>query len=155
MAEDLLARVVGEIRERRQAAQAAYEESRRLERALAALGSETSAIAGSVTEGPRREQRPARRRRRAAPGANREAILAAVRERPGASAGEIAQATGIARSTVSPTLSRLIAAGAVERTELPSGGVGFRPAAQGTREAAGGSDGNHVSPAEESAQSSE
>jgi len=45
MAEDLLARVVREIRERRQAAQAAYEESRRLERALAALGPERSATA--------------------------------------------------------------------------------------------------------------
>jgi DNA-binding IclR family transcriptional regulator len=42
-------------------------------------------------------------------------------------AGEIAQATGIPRWTVAPTLSRLVAAGAAERTERPGGGVAFRP----------------------------
>jgi DNA-binding transcriptional ArsR family regulator len=146
MAEDLLAR---EIRERRQAAQAAYEESRRLERALAALGSEPSATAGSVPDSARPPRRPARRRRRAAPGANREAILAVVRERPGVSAGEIAQATGIARSTVSPTLSRLIATGAAERTELPAGGVGFRLGAdEGAAAVAGGVGGDAALAAE-------
>jgi len=148
MAEDLLARVRREIRERRQAAQAAYEESRRLERALAALGSEPSATALSGPDSARPPRRPARRRRRAAQGANREAILAVVRERPGVSAGEIAQATGIARSTVSPTLSRLIAAG-VERTELPAGGAGFRLGADdGAAAAAGGVDGDAALAAE-------
>lgn len=127
MAEDLLARVVREIRERSQLAQAAYEESRRLERALAALDPYPSRAGGSAPGRRIRSRRPARRRARAARGANRDAILAVVRERPGVSAGEIAQATGIARSTVSPTLSRLVVAGTVERTELPSGGVGFRP----------------------------
>jgi DNA-binding transcriptional ArsR family regulator len=129
MAEDLLARVVREIRERRQAAQAAYEESERLERALAALGSGASSAAAADADSPRRQRR-GQRRRRAAPGAKREAIVAVLRERPGTSAGEIAQATGIPRSTVSPTLSRLIAAGAVERISMPGGDVGFRPAAE-------------------------
>lgn len=119
-----------EIRERRVAAEAAYEESQRLERALAALGAAPRSSVGSQTDAPRRRRQPARRRKRAAPGANRAAVLAALHERPGASAGEVAQPTGIPRSTVAPTLSRLIAAGAVERTELPGGGVGFRPAAE-------------------------
>jgi DNA-binding MarR family transcriptional regulator len=66
-----------------------------------------------------------------------------VRDFRGAGAGEPAPATGIARSTVSPTLSRLIAAGAVERTELPAGGVGFRLGANGGAAAAtGGLDGD-------------
>jgi DNA-binding MarR family transcriptional regulator len=43
--------------------------------------------------------------------------------------GEIAHATGIARSTVSPTLARLAGAGLIERVELPGSGVGFRAGA--------------------------
>lgn len=66
------------------------------------------------------------RRRRAAPGANRDPIVAVVRERSGVSAGEVAQVTGIPRTTVAPTMSRLFAAGAVERVELPDGGAGYR-----------------------------
>ena len=58
-------------------------------------------------------------------GANREAIIAAVRARPGSTAREIADATGIAR-TVASTVTRLAASGAIERTALPAGGVGFR-----------------------------
>jgi DNA-binding transcriptional ArsR family regulator len=127
MAEDLLVRVLREIRERKQAAQAAVEESARLERALAALGREPRTRAAGAE--PTRS-RPARRqsppRKRAARGANRDAVLAVVHERPGASAGEIAQATGIARSTVPATLARLVDAEAIERTQLPGGGVGFR-----------------------------
>jgi hypothetical protein len=38
MAEELLERVLREIRERKQVAQAAYDERRRLEQALAAVG---------------------------------------------------------------------------------------------------------------------
>jgi hypothetical protein len=38
MADDLLSRILGEIRERKEASRAAYEESQRLERALAVLG---------------------------------------------------------------------------------------------------------------------
>jgi hypothetical protein len=40
-------------------------------------------------------------------------------------AGEIADATGIARNTVASTVTRLVASGALERGELPEGGVGF------------------------------
>jgi DNA-binding MarR family transcriptional regulator len=49
-----------------------------------------------------------------------------VRERPGSTAREIADATGIARTTVASTVTRLAANGALERSELPDGGVGFR-----------------------------
>ena len=47
-------------------------------------------------------------------------------ERPGATAREIADLTGIARNTVASTLTRLAAAGVLERSELPAGGVGYR-----------------------------
>jgi DNA-binding IclR family transcriptional regulator len=62
-----------------------------------------------------------------------------VRDRPGVSAGEVSQATGIPRTTVAPTVSRLLAAGAVERVELPDGGAGYRAARiDAVAEASGG-----------------
>src|SRR5215207_1089187 len=125
MASDLLDRIVQEIRDRMEASRAAYEESERLELALAALEQPDR---GASSEVGRRRGRgggsSGRRRPRAAPGANREAIVAVVRERPGVTAGELAAATGIARPTVSSTVARLAASGALERTELPGGGVG-------------------------------
>jgi hypothetical protein len=128
MAEDLLARILREIRDRRRAAAAAHEEYRRLEDALAALGPERPQV--GRTSGrrstPRSRPRAEERRRRAVPGANRDAILAVVRDRPAVSAGEVSQATGIPRTTVAPTMSRLLAAGAVERVELPDGAAGYR-----------------------------
>ena len=132
MGDELLDRVLREIRERKQAAQAAVEESARLERALAAL-EQTAGEAGTPgQEGRRRSGRGPRARPRAAPDANRAAVLAVVGERPGATAGEVGEATGIARATVSSTLARLVEAGALERVELPSGGVGFRARSDAT-----------------------
>ena len=131
MAEDLLTRIQREIRERKQAAQAAYEEAQQLEQALAALDA-------SATGGPgQRRSKASRSGRRATPkpaadrarrGANRDAIIAAAGERPGATAREIADLTGIARNTVASTLTRLAADGVLKRSELPAGGVGFRSA---------------------------
>ena len=127
MATDLLDRILQEIRERKQASRYAYEESQRLERALAALGAQEDGQT-RLHESPRRQARSstARRRHRAAPGANRQAILAVVQERTGVTASEIAATTGIARATVGSTVARLVASGRLERVELPGGGVGFR-----------------------------
>jgi CRP-like cAMP-binding protein len=126
MAGDLLDRILGVIRERKRVARAAYEESQQLERALVAL----EAGAGEPARRRSKESRPRRARRksggRARRGTNRDAILAAARERPGSTAREIADATGIARTTVASTLTRLAANGTVERSEPPGGGVGFR-----------------------------
>ncbi len=127
MAEELLERVVREIRDRKQALQAAVDESARLERALAAIDRGRPDDAARPTASPSRpRRRPTQRGKRAARGANRDAILALVGERPGVTAGEVAEATGIARSTVAATLARLASVGAVERVQLPGGGVGFR-----------------------------
>jgi DNA-binding transcriptional ArsR family regulator len=133
MSEDLLDRILREIRERIRETRGAYEESQQLERALAALDADADGTVGAGRSQSARSGRNRSRSRgrqtssvRARRGANREAILALVSERPGATAGEIADATGIARSTVASTLTRLAANGALERAELPGGGVGFR-----------------------------
>jgi len=127
MADDLLGRILGEIRERKEASRAAYEESQRLERVLAALeaGGDGGGRHDRAAGGARRA-RVSAGRQRAAPGANRNAIVAVVRDRPGVTAGEISSATGIARATVSSTVARLAGGGTLERVELPGGGVGFR-----------------------------
>jgi DNA-binding IscR family transcriptional regulator len=47
-------------------------------------------------------------------------------ERPGATAGEVAAATAIARPTVASTLGKLARSGELETAELPGAGVGYR-----------------------------
>jgi DNA-binding transcriptional ArsR family regulator len=127
MTDDLLGHILGEIRERKDASQAAYEESQRLERALAALEVGGDGVGGRDRAAGRGERaRVSGGRSRAAPGANRDAILAVVRDRPGLTTAEIASATGIARATVSSTAARLAGGGALERVQLPGVGVGFR-----------------------------
>jgi len=66
--------------------------------------------------------------KRAPRGANREAILAAVAERPGASASELADVTNIARPVTYNTLAKLVEQGQLEKTELPGGQTGYKPA---------------------------
>ena len=122
VAPDLLDRILAEISDRKRAAQAASEESQQLEWALEALDPTPPRPAGRRRPAPTRSAGQARR------GANREAILVAVGERPGATAREIADFTGIARATVASTVTRLAADGVLERSALPAGGVGFRPA---------------------------
>ncbi|WP_028060315.1 helix-turn-helix domain-containing protein [Candidatus Solirubrobacter pratensis] len=65
------------------------------------------------------------RRTRAPHGANRAVLLAAVRERPGASAGELAAAAGIARPVIYALLNRLTAHGELVGSELPGGSSGY------------------------------
>src|SRR4051812_13590958 len=99
MPEQLLDRILREIRERLDASRDAYEESQRLEAALTALGA-TSATRSSSPGRPRAERRAAASAR-APRGENVRRIREALAERPGASAGELAAATGIARPTLS------------------------------------------------------
>jgi len=56
-------------------------------------------------------------RRRAPRGANKQAILAALKQQPGASAAEIAAATGVKATVVSSSLSALAKQGEVKRTK--------------------------------------
>jgi hypothetical protein len=113
---EILDRIHAEIRERLAAGRAAAQEYERLEAALAAIG-------GSDRAKPAR-RRPAQAR--APRGANREAVLRALEERPGASASELAAASGVDRTALYPLLSRLAERGEVVKEQLPGGATGYR-----------------------------
>jgi hypothetical protein len=70
--------------------------------------------------------KPSKPRTRAVPGANREAVLRAVRERPGASSAQLAVASGVERNTLYGLLGRLVKAGELEKVKLPTG-TGYAP----------------------------
>src|SRR4051812_46482304 len=128
MPDELLDRILAEIRERLEASRGAYEESRRLEAALKAFGSGRAPEPSRPKAPSRRASRsPARSSPRAPRGENLRRIRALVAERPGATAAEIASATGIARPTVASTLGKLARDGELEKTKLASGAVGYRP----------------------------
>jgi hypothetical protein len=126
---DLLRRIRTEIDQRLAASRAAVEEMERLEAALRAL----EGVGGPATpEGGATSARRARAssngaRRRAPRGANRDAVLRAVSERPGASAAELSSASGVAANAVYVQLGRLVADGIVVKRELPSGRSGYAP----------------------------
>jgi MarR family len=114
---EILDRIHAEIRERLAAGRAAAQEYERLEAALAALGGPAAAPA-------RTRRRPAQPR--APRGANRVAVLRALEERPGASASELAAASGVDRTALYPLLSRLADRGEVSKEQLPGGATGYR-----------------------------
>jgi DNA-binding transcriptional ArsR family regulator len=99
----------------------------RLQAARAALTGQESANqgAGDGKSRPRRAQRARR-------GENKRRVLETVRERPGASIGELAQASGVARPTAYNTLRQLLEGGEVERVDLGGGQIGYR-AVEGDR----------------------
>lgn len=108
---DLVGKIQRDIEQRLQEIRPLIEEKDRLEAVLAAL----TGRAPSTSSSPRRASGSAGgrapyaggRARRAPRGANREAILKAVGERPGISASEVADVTGIAKPTVHTTISQL------------------------------------------------
>ena len=112
-------------------------EADRLRKALTALdprgpSEETEA---SATKPPAPKSAPARRQvakpatrspRRTAPGATKASVLEALAGGEAMTAGEVAAGAGLARATVSTTLSRLVQSGEVRKAErgyrLPSAG---------------------------------
>ena len=62
---------------------------------------------------------------RAPRGANREAVLAVVRERPGVTAREVAAASGVTGGTLYSLLARLTARGELAKRDLPGGQTGY------------------------------
>jgi sugar-specific transcriptional regulator TrmB len=101
---------------------------REREQIEAALGQPPFA---AETARPAPKRAPAARKssaKRAPRGANREALLQAVEERPGASATELADVTKISRAVTYNTLAKLVEQGRLEKTELPGGQTGYRPA---------------------------
>jgi sugar-specific transcriptional regulator TrmB len=68
-------------------------------------------------------------RTRAPRGANREAILSVVGDRPGVSAAEISDVTKISRAVTYNTVAKLVEQGKLEKTQLPGGQTGYKAAA--------------------------
>jgi DNA-binding transcriptional ArsR family regulator len=115
---DLVAQIQRDIERRLQELRPLLAEKEQLEAVLAALTNGHGSSAAVASGGGRGRARaaapaPARapyaggRRRRAPRGANREAILKVVQERPGVSAAEVAEVTKIAKPTVHTTISQL------------------------------------------------
>ena len=105
----------------------------------AASASRTKAEAGERgAAGARGTARPVRAR--APRGANREAVLAVVRERPGVTASELAAASGVTGGTLYALLRRLADQGELAKRELPGGQTGYA-LATGDAAVSGGADG--------------
>jgi DNA-binding transcriptional ArsR family regulator len=123
---DLVGQIQRDIEKRLQELRPLIEEKERLEAVLAALTNGSSAAAAprpraTTTRPAARAPYAAGKGRRAPRGANREAILSVVRERPGVSASEVAEITRIAKPTVHTTISQLKRKGILEPEG--SGGV--------------------------------
>jgi hypothetical protein len=87
-------------------------------RASTRTAAKTTSKAGTT-----RPRKPARKR--AAPGANREAVLRVVGERPGVTARELATTAGVTGGTLYSLLRRLTQDGTLEKRELPGGQTGY------------------------------
>ena len=123
MPEQLLDRIRREGAHRAQgtSARGVWRKLRHLEAALAALEAR-GAPGAQPTRKPQRRHAPARAPR----GEYTTKLLTAVADRPGATAAQLAQVTGISRTTVASTLAKLVADGRLERVPLPARGVGFK-----------------------------
>jgi DNA-binding transcriptional ArsR family regulator len=100
-------------------------EAEKLRRALAALDPRGGSSRPSPTATPPPRPAPTRKprtqtrrtRSRTAPGATKARVLAALADGEAMTAGEVAAATGLARGTVSTTLSKLAKSGEVLKAE--------------------------------------
>jgi hypothetical protein len=130
---ELLRRIQGEIHERRMASEAAVREYERLQAAVAALDDVAGAAVPRSPARPRNVVGPspapkAPRRpvaKRAPRGANREAVLRVVGDRPGVGVNELASATGVTKPVLYALLSRLLDQGEIVKDALPSGSTGY------------------------------
>ena len=103
-------------------------EREQLQEALATAPFAAEPAARPATKGTS----PRKSRTRAPRGANREAILSVVGERPGVSATEIADVTKISRAVTYNTLAKLVEQGRLAKTELPGGQTGYRAVEPGS-----------------------
>ena len=125
---DLVGQIQRDIEKRLKELRPLIEEKEQLEAVLAALTNGSTApapaaprVRATTTRSSGRAPYAAGKGRRAPRGANREAILSVVRERPGVSAAEVAEITKIAKPTVHTTISQLKRKGILEPEG--SGGV--------------------------------
>jgi hypothetical protein len=140
---DVLDRIHRELHARLEELRPLVDEQRRLEAALQALGGvpiEAPSAPSASPPTPKRSRagKPAsgqsrtgaRRtsgqpRKRAPRGANRDALLRALGEHPGATSAELASASGVDRNTLYALLARLVKAGELHSSKLPSGRTGY------------------------------
>ncbi len=129
---DLLERIRQEISTRLAELRPLVDEHARLDAAMQALGEVPQRAAIAPPAGSPRQTKPrahnappVKPRKRAPRGANREAVLRAARERPGATAAELADVSGVDRSTLNALLARLVKAGELQTRELPTGRAGY------------------------------
>lgn len=133
---DFLDAKIKEIRERLDEIRPLVDEFSKLEAALEAL-EQTEAVAIPVEpvaqpQGDREYGRRKPRKQRSTE--NKQKILAVLTERPGVTAGEVIQATGVASSIVYSTLNRLTSGGVSVKQALPGGGNGYSLAPDVTAE---------------------
>jgi DNA-binding transcriptional ArsR family regulator len=124
---DLVGQIQRDIEQRLAELRPLIEEKEQLESVLAALkngngGAAAVRPAARPAASSGRTQYAAGKGRRAPRGANREAILNVVRERPGITASEVADVTQIAKPTVHTTISQLKRKGILE----PEGANGVK-----------------------------
>ena len=132
---ELLDRIRGELDVRMNELRPLLDEHDRLAAALQALGdadrkgAQSTGSAAATGRGRRSAKRssPAKRRTHAPRGANRQAVLDAVRDRPGASAGELAAVSGVSRNSLYALLARLVDEGELVKRDLPTGQTGYAP----------------------------
>jgi hypothetical protein len=125
---DLLDRIREELNARLDELRSRVDEHGRLEAAMHALASvrlgptSTASASAPVKTTKARAQKmpPAKRRKRAPRGANRQAVLRAASERPGATSGELAGVSGVEPNTLSGLLGRLVKAGELQTRALPT-----------------------------------
>lgn len=109
------------------------DEHRRLDAAMQALDDVKPLHAGAAaasspakTTKPRTPNTPAAKQRKRAPrGANREAVLRAASQRPGATSAELAAVSGVEPNTLSALIRRLVNAGELHKRALPTGRTGY------------------------------
>ncbi|MDA0162488.1 hypothetical protein OM076_19600 [Solirubrobacter ginsenosidimutans] len=99
----------------------------RLRSALATPPFATTATTAASARVTTKSASPRKVKPRAPRGANREAIVRVVGERPGVSAAEISDVTKISRAVTYNTLAKLIEQGQIAKTELPGGQTGYKP----------------------------
>ncbi len=119
---DLISRTKRELQERIAHLEAAVEELPKLKRALEALSDDAPSSSSGRRGGSRRSSRPDGRSsgRRRPRGANRDAILAVVQQRPGVSVGEVANAVareGVKKNVVYTTVNKLVKDGRITKTD--------------------------------------
>jgi cell division septum initiation protein DivIVA len=127
---DLLDRICDELHGRLEELRPLVDEQRRLEAALQALGESSRTAPAAPAKAPssaRAARKPAsgQPRKRAPRGANRDAVLRAVRAQPGATSAELASASRVGRNTLYALLARLVNEGALQTSKLPSGRTGY------------------------------